>query len=92
MPIYSEIIWLPNYGSISRSSFAIVTHYTRMNETVKRIKATADAAVVRTRHKIASLHDDSFSLAALFKQVGRLLNCGFSESDLRCAEFDFVRG
>lgn len=89
--IYSDIVWLPYYDSLDWNSFSIVTHISKLNETVDRIRNTTPEEVARMRRKIASLYDTHFTEAAMFNHIRLLLTGGFEKSDLRCSTFSSKR-
>lgn len=90
--IYNDIIWLPYYDSINWSSFSIITHYTRLEDTVERIKKTTPSEIHKMREKIKSLYSTHFTVNATFTHIKSFLLYGFSKSDLRCAKYSYITG
>lgn len=85
--VYTDIVWLPYYDSLNWSSFSIVTHVSKLDETVERIKNTSPEEIAQMRRKIASLYDTHFTESALFNHIKRFMVGGFEKSDLRCSTF-----
>lgn len=90
--VYNDIIWLPYYDSINWSSFSIVTHYSRLSQTLDRIKNTPPLEIARMRKRIIELYNSHFTVNATFNHIRRFLLGGFLESDLRCAKYSGDRG
>lgn len=90
--IYNDIIWLPYYDSINWSSFSIITHYTRIQDTIKQIKETPPSEIRKMREKIRSLYSTHFTVNATFNHIKSFLLYGFTKSDLRCAKYSYITG
>jgi hypothetical protein len=90
--VYNDLIWLPYYDAIDWRSFSYVAQIDQLEDVLERAKRElTKEKVVEMRRKIRSLYNTHWTAEGVIHQILRLLQTGFSGSDLRCARYSRLR-
>jgi hypothetical protein len=89
--VYNDFIWLPYYGPLNWSEFAIITRYDKFGHYLDRIANTSPNDARRMRVRIRELFPTHFSPQAVWRHIFAFLDGGFRASDLRCAPYTYTR-
>ena len=93
--VYTDICWLPYFGSLDWSSFAFIvrigSNTAELGRFMHMVSSLTDEDVAKMRKRVRSLYHSHFTVNGSMNQLFLFLKYGFEASDLRCAPRSFTR-